>query len=465
MEFGFLSRLFLPAVAAVACLISSSANAQDSADVAAMKAEIARLRAQLADMEARLDRMGQAETQPVPTQSAAASMPSQPAISPPAPAAKPPQIEVTWKGAPQFTGPGGVSFKPRGRLQYDASSVTRPPGIADPTLGWSADVRRAFLGVDGKFGAGLGYRFEVDFASGTPQFTDLWLTYEAGNVLFTLGHDRMTTLEDLTSDLDTSLLERAAFVTAFGFERRLGLSAAYARGDILVSAGVYTDDLATLGSGVADNSYSIDARFVYSPKLAGIQWHFGGSGHHRELNDLTDTIRYRARPGARTTDMRFVDTGSFSASAETGYGLEFAANRGPVHVAAESFWQRVARPGLPDPTFFGAYAEIGYVFAGGGTRPLVDGAFGRITSPKGLDKGGLGTWQINLRYDWLDLTDRGVRGGTQRALGSSLVWVPINHVKFMADFLHISIEDTPVRAGLLDDYDVDVFGLRAQYDF
>src|SRR5690606_12591780 len=112
-----------------------------------------------------------------------------------------------------------------------------------------------------------------------------------------------------------------AFITAFGFERRLGLSAAVTKGDFLVSAGIYSDDLQTLGSGVADNSYAVDARVVYMPKFGGVNWHFGASGHHRELNDLTDSVRYRARPGARTTDARFVDTGSFSGTAETGYGL------------------------------------------------------------------------------------------------------------------------------------------------
>jgi phosphate-selective porin OprO/OprP len=460
-----LRRVILPALAATISLVAPApASAQESAEVAEMKAEIARLRAQLRDMEARLDRLDR-DAAPAPV-----SAPS-PAISAAQPAARPPrvevapEVEVTWKGAPQFTGPGGVSFKPRGRLQFDASGVTRPEGIGEPTLGWSADVRRAFLGVDGKFGAGLGYRFEVDFASGSPVFTDLWMTYETGDVLITLGHDRMTTLEDLTSDLDTSLLERAAFVTAFGFERRLGLSAAYSKGDMLLSAGIYADDLQTLGSGVADNSFSLDTRAVYAPKLGDTRLHFGASVHHRELNDLTNSVRYRARPGTRTTDMRFVDTGMFSGTAETGYGLEFAAQRGPVHLAAEGFWQRVDRPLDADPTFFGAYGEIGYVFAGGGVRPLEDGAFGRITSPRGLDKGGLGTWQINLRYDWLDLDDRGVRGGTQRTLGTSLVWVPMNHVKFMADFLHIMVEDTPILAGANDDYDVDVIGLRAQYDF
>ena len=43
--------------------------------------------------------------------------------------------------------------------------------------------------------------------------------------------------------------------------------------------------------------------------------------------------------------------------------------------------------------------------------------------------------------------------------------MPIEHVKFLANYLHIEVEDTPVLAGGRSDYATDVIGLRAQYDF
>ena len=356
-------------------------------------------------------------------------------------------------------------FKPRGRLQFDSNHVSRPAGNNAATLGWSADVRRAFLGVDGALGGGFGYRLEFDFASGTPQFTDAWITYETGALTLTLGHHRMTTLEDVSSDLDTSFLERASFMQAFGFERRLGFLAEYSKGSFLLSAGVFSDDLETLGSGVNANSYSLETRIVAMPKLGDTQLHIGGSLRHRELNDLTTTLRYRARPAARTTDVRFVDTRAFSATAETGYGLELGMVRGPIHVVSEAYWQKVARPGLADPTFFGGYGEIGYVIAGAKGRSYRDGAFGSIKPTRGLDKGGSGAWQINARYDFLDLNRAGVIGGKQRSYGASLIWVPIEHMKFLANYVRVQVSDTPILAGTQDDYGSDVFGLRAQYDF
>lgn len=450
--------LLLPCLLAASALAAPCpAAAQESDETAALRAEVARLRAELDRLEARLDQAERAKAAGAGAP-AGQSAPPQTSAAMPAPSAVP----APPSPAPKESLP---SIKPRGRLQLDASHVSRPDGINAPTLGWSTDVRRAYLGADGELGAGFGYRLEVDFAPGTPQLTDAWMTYETGRLTLTLGHHRLTTLEDLTSDLETSMLERAAYVSAFGLERRLGLSATYAGGDVWFSAGIFADDAAALGSGTTNDSFALDARLVYMPRIGGTQFHFGGSLHHRELNNLVTTLRYQARPGARTTDMRFVDTGLFSATAETGYGLEFAAARGPVHVAAEGFWQHAVRPDRPSPTFFGGYGEIGYVFAGADGRSYRNGTFGAIKPRRGLDKGGAGAWQVNLRYDWLDLNDSGVTGGTQRMLGLSLVWAPIERVKFMANYLRVGVEDTPVLAGPRGDYDVDVLGLRAQYDF
>jgi phosphate-selective porin OprO/OprP len=455
------STVCLAAVAASLCALPMPAMAQDeTADVAAMRAEIVRLRAQLEQLEGRLNKVEtQASAPPPPAAAPVATAPQQVA-------AAAPETSITWRGAPQFSNGKGVTFKPRGRLQLDTSYVSRPRGTIAPTLGWSSDVRRAYLGVDGALGGGFGYRLEVDFASGSALLTDAWLTYEKGAMTVTIGHQKtFGGLDELTSDLETSLLERASFTQAFGFERRLGVSVALAKGDFLLNAGAFADDLETMGTSLTDDSFSLDGRLAYMPKLGDTQLHFAGSLHHRQLQSLLAPLRYRARPGARTTDIRFVDTGTFSATSETGYGLEFALGHGPFHLASEAFWQHVDRPNFSDPTFFGGYGEIGYVFAGGKGRSYSKGTFGAVRPTKGLDKGGSGAWQVNLRYDWLDLNDASIRGGTQRTLGASLVWVPVEHVKFLANYLRISVEDTPVLIGALNDYDVDVFGLRAQYDF
>ena len=83
----------------------------------------------------------------------------------------------------------------------------------------------------------------------------------------TLGqHKPFQSLEDMTSDLFTSFMERAAFNTGFGFERRVGLSATYSSKLVLLQGGVFTDNAADLGAD-SNNSYSLDGRMVFMPRL------------------------------------------------------------------------------------------------------------------------------------------------------------------------------------------------------
>src|SRR3546814_15690291 len=89
---------------------------------------------------------------------------------------------------------------------------------------------------------------------------------------------------------------------------------------------VFTDDVSSVGGG--NNSYSLDARAVFSPKMGENQLHFGGSIHHRELNDIAGDIRYRQRPQVHSTSVRFVATPNLPTDAETSYGVEI----GRAHV-------------------------------------------------------------------------------------------------------------------------------------
>ncbi|WP_162895879.1 porin [Novosphingobium sp. THN1] len=73
--------------------------------------------------------------------------------------------------------------------------------------------------------------------------------------------------------------------------------------------------------------------------------------------------------------------------------------------------------------------------------------------------------QVNARYDWLDLNDNGVLGGRQQLVGASLLWVPTDYVRFIIDYGHLWLKDAAVAAGADRNYNADVIGMRAQFDF
>ncbi len=453
---------------------ASPLAAQSAEDWAQMRADMDAMRADMEAMDARLDAQdaelakarAEADAANARADAAEAKLAAVPAIA--AEPTKKPDTEIAWKGAPEFKGPSGWTFKPRGRLQFDAGTVNAPSGLntAGLGLGFGNELRRARLGVQGDMPGGFGYKFEIDFASGSASFTDAHITYGKGALSITAGqHNNFQSMEELTSSNDMSFIERAAFTDAFGFERRVGLSAQYAKGPILVQAGVFSDDIAALAND-DDNSMSLDGRVVFAPKLGDAQLHLGASAHWRDLGAGNSGGRYRQRPLVGFTDTRFIDTGVFSATNETSYGVEGAFISGRFHGAGEAHWLTVTRPGVADPSFFGGALELGY-FLTPHTRAYGGGMFKTTKVKDGVDKGGIGAVQVNVRYDYLSLNDNSalISGGTQDAYMASIIWTPIEYVRVMMNYAHIGYEDSFYAIGTDRDYSVDVIGGRLQISF
>ncbi|HYE29272.1 MAG TPA: porin [Allosphingosinicella sp.] len=439
---------------ATPALAADAGIADVAAELAAMRARIAELEAQVAELKAA---RGSSVAAPAPT----AGAPAASAAAPSRPA-----------------GGGGATFKPFGRLQYDVGLVGSPRGVDDRGLGFGSEVRRARLGAEGSLPGGFGYKIEVDFANNDVEIADALLNYKASKALaLTLGqHNNFQSIEELTSSRFLSFLERAAFTDAFNFERRVGLSATYASGDVIAQGGIFTDNIDDLadaqdavGLGDENDAVSVDGRIVYAPRIGKAQLHLGASAHWRDNGDTAATgpaTRYRQRPFVHTSNTRFLATPSLRVGTESDYGLEAALIRGPLHAVAELHWLNAdtLTAGL-SPTFFGGYAEIGY-FVTGESRGYKAGRWDRTRVRRPVGDGGAGAVQLNLRYDHLDLTDGGVIGGRQRGYEASLVWIAQDHVRFLLNYGHLRYDDAAIAAAGGDrDYGIDVFGARAQVDF
>lgn len=420
------------------------------AQLEAMNARIGQLERELAEVRAVRGAQGAAAAATSPTASASSEIAS----------AGP---KILWKGAPEIEGEGGWSFKPRGRLMFDAGFVDAPDA-AGRDDGFGSEARRARLGVEGNIPGGFGYKFELDFAGDAVEAVDALLSYGRGPITITVGqHNNFQSLEELTSSLHTSFIERAAFTDAFGFERRLGASLAYRNGIALVEAGLFADNFGDSGTG----NGGADARVVLMPKLATTQLHFGGSLHYTDLHDATATVRYRQRPAVHFTSERFIDTRDIDADSEVGVGVEAAVISGRFHAAAEGFWQRVGRPAAAaDPNFFGGYIEAGFFLTEGDTRGYRNGRFDRVRPVKPLGSGGFGSIQANVRYDYLDLESAGIVGGTQNAFQGSLNWKPTAYTMLGLNYAIISYDNAVYALANGDtSYDVHALAVRTQIDF
>ncbi|VAW04302.1 Phosphate/pyrophosphate-specific outer membrane porin OprP/OprO [hydrothermal vent metagenome] len=371
---------------------------------------------------------------------------------------------VKFKGAPEIRTDNGWSIKPRGRVLFDFAGLSAPDTINIPGEGFTNEARRVRFGVEGSIPGGFGYKVKVEFSRGV-ELMDALLNYKSGGLKLTVGqHNNFQSLEELSSSNVTSFIERSAFTDAFGFERKVGISAEVKTGDILLQGGMFTDNVADLSD--ANDSIGLDGRVVFAPKVGNTQLHFGGSVHWRDLSDNISSVRYRQRPLIHSVNTRFINTGRISgATTETSYGLEAAVIAGRFHAAGETHWAKVGRTAMPNPTFFGGSIEAG-IFLTDDKREYKGGVFKGTKVNNPLREGGIGAIQFNVRYDRLDLVDAGIIGGTQDGYMASLIWTPVDHVRFMLNYGHLQYGNAlGIVAGAPNEYSVDVVGARAQVSF
>jgi phosphate-selective porin OprO and OprP len=449
------------AAMALACGWTTPAQAQET-DRQSVARELAELRAQMSAMASRIDSL-ESQLADANARADAASVAAAGATEVAAAAkaqAKQPAVKVSWKGAPVIEGEGGWNFKVRGRVNVDAGFFDVPESTGRPD-GFGSEIRRARIGAEGTIPGGFGYRFEAGLGTDLA-ITDAFVTYTDKGLTLIVGHqNNFQSLEELSSSLHIPLAERAAFTDAFGFERRLGAALTYQLGDVLLEGGVFTDNYVALPNG----NLSFDGRVVYAPKFGDTQVHLGASLHRTELQ-AGQSVRYRQRPFEHFTGERFVDTGSIGASGETGLGLEAAMIAGRFDVSGEAFWQHVSRPGLANPTFFGGYVQVGYFLTRGDRRGYKAGMFDRVKPANPVGKGGIGAVQVAARYDYLDLTDKGIVGGRQRAYQASIAWSQTDYTKLMLSYSHLLYRDAVYPAAGGDtSYGADALVMRAQVDF
>lgn len=425
---------------------------------AALREEVRLLRERLAAVEARLG-----DGAPTSTPDAA---------KPAAATAALPTTTIGWKGSPTFVSEDRA-FKVKGRIQADMGYVSAPAGSGDRGFGFSNEFRRIRLGGEGKLGSGFGYKLEIELSDNRVDLVDTFVTYERGSWQILLGNqNQFQSLDELTGDTTGSLIERAAFTDAFNFERRLGISAQYRTRDWLFQSGIFSDDIGALSNdsdgpngGDENDSFSVDGRIVYAPRIDETQVHLGASAHLRTLNRLAESgVRYRQRPYLHSSNSRVLATPAFNAARELNYGVEVALIRGRWHAVAESHWLRPMSRGS-DPRFFGGYAEIGYFLTAGDSRSYKNGIFGG-TSPKApFGKGGVGAVQLNLRYDYLDLDSGPILGGRQNGYLAALIWTPIEFLRFNFNYGYLDYSNAAIPAAGGRNYDLHVAAARIELDF
>jgi phosphate-selective porin OprO/OprP len=433
------------------------------------------------------------------------------------------KVTPTWKGAPQFDDKaGGWSFKPRGTMQFDVGFVGYPDGrelrgtvggLNYGNVGFNGRARRLLFGAEGSLPGGFRYSAEFNFAQGAVDYEDLVLSYDLKNSPLTVQAGNFfpfSSLETMTSSRFTSFLERASSTDGFNYNRRLGVALILSdkkSDSYIVQAGLFNQPIND--AGFTRTGWQASVRGVYSPTVGSARLHLGGSLQHRENARESQAAQYRSRPLTQITDQRFIDTGNIASQGDNAVGLEVGAVFRAVHVIGEAqkVWIRDAygagdllalngqagsNASIPagavalnrNPSFTGGYLEAGW-FLTGETRGYRGGRWDRTKVLRPFTEGGWGALQVNGRIDYLDLRDRVdespnvappfyVNGGRQIGYQASLIWVPVDYVRLIAQYGHINVTGGP-RAATVDatstdplnkrSFGVNTAAVRAQVDF
>jgi phosphate-selective porin OprO and OprP len=516
-------------------LVTSHAHAQSSG----ADAEIAALKQQLRLMEQKLDKLQKQTTAnttaaananakadaKMATASANAAIPVKGPVAPPEAIVTMPGNRPTICTSDNLNCVSLVS-----RLHFDAGGYNYRPNSAATSpqrLDDGINVRRARIGVVGKFLGDWNYSLVYDFGGSSDGFAstanagatavgflpggalsgveNAFLSYTGfkpfGGTLAIEGGimDLPYTLDEATSSNDILFMERASpgiiatniaagdFRSAFGtrwFDDRVW-AGAYVTGPAtgaIHSASSVSPNGTTEQYGVAaraagqilsDKDYSLhlgaDAEFLIQPPhnlVAGSQ-----------------TLTLSDRPELRIDPTTLISTGAIAnASAAQVYSAEAAGNYGPLFFQGEYFWFNVERNaatglppiGAPNLNFQGGYAEASYTLTGETHKyNAASASYGGINpaNPFSLKSGGWGAWEIAGRYSTIDLNDRvgsaiGIAGGRQTVYSVALNWYINRNVRLMFDYLHgdIAKQINATNAGDAGST-FDAFAMRTQVAF
>lgn len=249
-------------------------------------------------------------------------------------------------------------------------------------------------------------------------------------------------------------------------------------------------------STLGDGTYAYDVRLTGLPvwdEESELWVHLGVDYSYRVLT--LNQIRYRARPMIRIGNNwqvpNIVDTGLlFSEDPQQIVNFEFASAWGPWTFAAEACGSWVTNAyagGLPrsDGTLPPGVFARGTYFAEGyyvellrfltpdhrGYRKERPG-YDRVVPHENfsINKGagphfGSGAWEVGVRYDYLNLTDAGVNGGTTQAVTAAINWYLNPNTRFQLNGFVMHRQFAGPSTGPFVDGSLSGIGMRVNMDF
>lgn len=441
------------------------------------------------------------------------------------------QYQMTFDNSrPTFkTGDGRFSMAVRARFQFDQANFLQD---VDPTtatnntqfkdLSSGADVRRAFLGVEGKAFNDFWYELRLNLGGsdgGTNGVTEGDAALSLARVAY-LGIDNFELnlgviepafmFEGTTSSGQLMFLERPEIdniaADAFGAgDARRGIEARFQKsdmflgGDNLVIGGAFT------GSKTGTNASHGNGGDEQSQILGRASYRFWSDGPSNAMigvsgakildtGGLTATptgVNIQDRPQVRVDGTRLISTGTIIAKEGSMYAFDAGANISNFYLGGEyahfEFERDAAGARVADtPEFEGYYVEGSWVLTGEPKTYTVTsknnevGGFGapKVARPFSLKGNSWGAWELVARYSDTDLNwnetrgpvalpatvQQGIAGGEEEVTALGVNWYLNQNVKLQLQDNIISVDKIASAGSAVQvGQDLNVVALRLQF--
>ena len=352
---------------------------------------------------------------------------------------------------------GDWSWQPIGRIMADYNLASSD----ESKIGSDAFLRRARLGFQGTMFKHWIFKFEMDFAEDGVSTKDAYLGYKSGNWWIKTGQSHIPYgLSTMSSSKYMTFIERPLLADGpLQRARQLGV-AAFTKdsgGRWTLHAGAFGGAVGSGGGGSVDDELNVAARGTFVPLMQDKNHllTIGAGIWYRDMVDKTLTVS--ADPGIIRVAPNFQSAAFGSQAGATavdntlGFNIEGAVVYGPFGLKSEYSHMTVnaERGGVSDVDLDGYYAEASYFLTGESLNYDTGKAqFGSV-APKGIvGKGGIGAWQVAVRYDVLNLNDAvdalgAGAGGDQSAFTAGLNWYVNKNMRFMLNYVRVLELDRP----------------------
>lgn len=372
-------------------------------------------------------------------------------------ATHPSEVEVTTKGGLRVrTTDGQFETRLRGRLMIDAADYMGKPEMGDGT-----NIRRARLAWTGRMYKDWGFQLDYDFADGG-KLRDSFVSYLGfEDTRLRMGLMEIPfQLQYRSSSSNSQLIERS-LLGAFGGDRYIGVMADTKKQHWTAAAGLF-GETATRQNPIVDEGWGVGARFTVAPinNEKDRLLHFGIASMYRNVEDV-GVIEFSDEPEARVAGNNIVDTGDINNTKSfTRYGLEWAMIRGRLSAQSEYVLTTVDRNNAENLQFSGWHFQTGF-FLTDDSLNYERGDFGSPSPNKRLGDGGIGAWELTLRYSSLDLNDKLIDGGEIQNITYGVNWYPVPMLRFSANYIDV----LNVSGGPNDGQEQRIFLVRSQWAF